>query len=93
MAVLEKDGTSHSITDIDGKYSISVPSNATLVFSCLGMQEQAIAVNGRTTINVAMTADVNVLDDVLVVAYGTASKNRSQVQRKRLEVRNCVTDL
>lgn len=38
------------------------------------MQEQAIAVNGRTTINVAMTADVNVLDDVLVVAYGTASK-------------------
>lgn len=38
------------------------------------MQEQTIAVNGRTTINVAMTADVNVLDDVLVVAYGTASK-------------------
>lgn len=74
VAVLEKDGSNHSITDIDGKYSISVPSDATLVFSCLGMQEQTIAVNGRTTINVAMTADVNVLDDVLVVAYGTASK-------------------
>ena len=74
VAVLEKDGSNHSITDIDGKYSISVPSNATLVFSCLGMQEQTIAVNGRATINVAMTADVNVLDDVLVVAYGTASK-------------------
>lgn len=74
VAVLEKDGNNHTITDIDGKYSISVPSDATLVFSCLGMQEQTIAVNGRTTINVAMTADVNVLDDVLVVAYGTASK-------------------
>lgn len=74
VAVLEKDGTSHSITDIDGKYSISVPSNATLVFSCLGMQEQSIEVKGRAVINVVMSADVNVLDDVLVVAYGTASK-------------------
>lgn len=50
VAVLEKDGTSHSITDIDGKYSISVPSNATLVFSCLGMQEQSIEVKGRAVI-------------------------------------------
>ncbi len=74
VAVLEKGGSNHSITDLDGKYSISVPSDATLVFSCLGMQEQTIAVNGRSTLNVTMAADVNVLDDVLVVAYGTASK-------------------
>ena len=38
VAVLEKGGSSHSITDLDGKYSISVPSDATLVFSCLWMQ-------------------------------------------------------
>lgn len=74
VAVLEKGGTGYSITDLDGKYSISVPSTASLVFSCLGMQEQTIEVKGRTTINVAMSADVNVLEDVLVVAYGTASK-------------------
>ena len=74
VAVLEKGGTGYSITDLDGKYSISVPSDATLVFSCLGMQEQTIGVNGRALINIAMAADVNVLEDVLVVAYGTASK-------------------
>ena len=74
VAVLEKNGSGYSVTDLDGKYSISVPSDASLVFSCLGMQEQTIAVKGRTTINVAMTADVNVLDDVLVVAYGTSTK-------------------
>ena len=74
VAVLEKDGAGYSITDIDGRYSLSVPPDASLVFSCLGMQEQTVAVNGRSTINVALTADVNVLEDVLVVAYGTASK-------------------
>jgi TonB-linked SusC/RagA family outer membrane protein len=74
VAVLEKGGNGYSITDPDGKYSITVPSDAVLVFSCLGMQEQTAAVNGRATINIAMAADVNVLEDVLVVAYGTASK-------------------
>ena len=44
VAVLEKDGPSYSITDLDGKYSISVPSDATLIFSCMGMKEQSIAV-------------------------------------------------
>lgn len=74
VAVLEKGGAGYSITDIDGKYSLSVPPDASLVFSCLGMREQTVAVNGRSTINVAMAADINVLEDVLVVAYGTASK-------------------
>ncbi|MBQ0127478.1 MAG: TonB-dependent receptor [Bacteroidales bacterium] len=73
--VLEKDGTGYAITDLDGRYTISVPSGASLSFTCLGMVEQVIPVNGRTEIDVAMESDTNVLDDVLVVAYGTASKS------------------
>ena len=73
-AVLEKGGSGYAITDIDGYYSISVPSDATLVYSCMGMIEKAVAVGGRERIDVALETDVNVLDDVLVVAYGTASK-------------------
>ena len=47
-----------SITDINGKYQIvDVASNATLIFSYIGMREQEIAVNGRSTINVKMEED------------------------------------
>lgn len=73
-AVLEKGGSGYAISDLDGHYSISVPPDATLVYSCLGMVERSVAVGGRTNIDVALETDVNVLDDVLVVAYGTASK-------------------
>lgn len=74
-AVLEKGGSGYAITDLDGFYTISVPADATLTYSCLGMAEQSIAVGGRTKIDVAMESDTNILEDVLVVAYGTASKS------------------
>ena len=66
-----KQGTS---ADIDGKYSISVPSNATLVFSSIGFVEQKIAVNGRRTINVVLAEDTTMLDETIVVAFGTSTK-------------------
>lgn len=74
-AVLEKEGAGYAITDLDGFYSIKVESNSVLVVSCLGMTEQSIEVKGRSRIDVALEPDVTVLDDVLVVAYGTASKS------------------
>jgi len=74
VAVLEKGGNGSAITDLDGKYSITVPSDAVLVFNCLGMKDFVTAVEGRKVIDAKMSADVNVLEDVLVVAYGTASK-------------------
>ncbi|WP_025864790.1 SusC/RagA family TonB-linked outer membrane protein [Prolixibacter bellariivorans] len=63
-----------TITDIDGKYRISVPQNATtLVFSFVGMETQQVAISG-SVINVTLSPDLVGLDEVLVVAYGTATR-------------------
>lgn len=75
VAVLEKGGSAYTITDLDGNYTISVPSDASLVFSCLGLLEKTVPVEGRTQIDVTMENDTNTLEDVLVVAYGTSSKS------------------
>lgn len=63
------------ITDIDGKYQITgVASNATLVFSYIGMREQEVAVGGRSTINVLLEEDSQLIEEVVVVGYGSAKK-------------------
>lgn len=70
------DGTMNGVAaDVNGHYSIKVPSRATvvLVYSSIGYTTQQIAREARTEINVALQSD-NQLDDVLVVAYGTATK-------------------
>jgi TonB-linked SusC/RagA family outer membrane protein len=67
-----KGTTLGSITDVEGKYSISVPDrNATLVFSFIGFVLQEIPLTGRTSINVALTAELTGLDEVVVVGYST----------------------
>lgn len=70
------DGTTvGTITDIDGKYIIQdVPSDAVLVFSSLGFASVKVPVNGKTEINVTLSVDQQQLDEVMVVAYGTAKK-------------------
>lgn len=74
FASLQIKGTmSGANTDVDGNYSISVPSQGTIVFSSVGYATQEIQVAGRGVINVALEADT-VLEDVIVVAYGTATK-------------------
>lgn len=65
-----------TVTDLDGNFMISnVPSNGTLEISYVGMRSQNIAVNGRTTINVTMTEDTELLDELVVVGYGTMRKS------------------
>jgi TonB-linked SusC/RagA family outer membrane protein len=61
-------------TDANGRYTIGVTGDATLVFSFVGMKAQEAAVAGRTTINVALETEAKRLDDVVVIAYGTAKK-------------------
>lgn len=59
------------ITDIDGKYTFpNVSKNASLQFSYMGMKTQIIAINGRTTLNVVMEDDSELLDEVVVTALG-----------------------
>ena len=64
-----------SITDIDGKYQITeVSSDATLIFSYIGMREQEVVVGGRSVVNVTLEEDSHLLDEVVVVGYGSARK-------------------
>ena len=64
-----------TVTDFDGKYVLSnVPSNAKLEFTYVGMEKQIIDVNGRTTINVVMNEDTELLEEVVVVGYGIQKK-------------------
>ena len=64
-----------AVTDLDGKYSLdNVQADAILQFSFIGFTTQEIPVNGRALINIVMTPDATNLDEVMVVAYGTATK-------------------
>lgn len=70
------EGTSTgTITDIDGNYTFpSIPSNAVLEISYVGMISQTIPVNGRTTINIVLEEDSEMLEEVVVVGYGVQKK-------------------
>lgn len=70
------EGTSRGTTvDAKGRYSISVPKkSASLTFSFLGYKKQTIPVNGRTKVDVVMQSDTEVIEDVVVVGYGTMAK-------------------
>ncbi len=60
-----------TVTDIDGNYTLAnVPANGSLVFSYVGMRTQTVPVNGRTTVNVVLEEDSELLDEVVVTGYG-----------------------
>ena len=73
--VLVKGTFNGTVTDIDGGYKLSVPSDAnTLVFSFVGYETMEISISSRSVIDVALAADVQQLSEVVVVGYGTALK-------------------
>src|SRR5690606_34257966 len=61
-------------TDLNGKYFLEVPDGATVVFSLVGFEKQEIPVNGSELIDVSLTEATSMLDDVVVVAFGTQKK-------------------
>lgn len=74
-SVLEKGTTNGTISDIDGKFSISVSKESTLVVSFVGYSTQEIPVQGKTFFDIVLKEDSEVLDEVVVVGYGTMKKN------------------
>lgn len=73
--VVLKGTTEGTITDIDGQYSITVPSkDATLIFSYIGHVTQEVVVGEKATIDIVMSPDVQTLNEVVVVGYGTQEK-------------------
>ena len=70
-----KGGKAASVTDIDGKYIITVDRNATLQFSYIGYNGVEEAVGGRSVINVTLTPTTESLDELVVVGYGVVKKS------------------
>jgi TonB-linked SusC/RagA family outer membrane protein len=76
VSVVVKGATAVAVTDANGRYTINVAGDATLVFSFIGMKTQEEAVAGRTAINVVLEVEAKRLDEVVMVAYGTTTKER-----------------
>jgi TonB-linked SusC/RagA family outer membrane protein len=76
VSIKVKGTTAGAITDVNGSFKLSVPADATLVFSYIGYDSQEIAVGGRSVINVTLSLNTNSLAEVAVVSigYGTAKR-------------------
>lgn len=77
VSILQEGTMNGVVTDIDGNYSLEIKgtAKATLLFSYIGMQSQKHAVNAQTgTLNVHLVPDAELIDEVVVVAYGTRKK-------------------
>jgi len=61
-------------TNVDGGYSINVPANGTLQFTCIGYKTQEVAVAGRKVVDVILADDALMLDNAVVVGFGTQKK-------------------
>src|SRR5690606_36740970 len=74
VSIVIKGTTTGTTTDIDGRYSFSAPSDATLAFSFIGMVTKEVPVNGISVHDIILEADISQLDEVLVVGYGTTKE-------------------
>ncbi|NOR87215.1 MAG: SusC/RagA family TonB-linked outer membrane protein, partial [Bacteroidales bacterium] len=78
VSVLVKGTSIGTVTDMDGKYSLQVPEDATaLVFSFVGMETQEVAYTGQSTIDVGLLAGALKLDEVVVTALGVSREKKS----------------
>lgn len=92
VTIKEKGETVATSTNKSGDFSISVPSNATLLISYVGFQNQEVSVNGKTTITITLEDGNAAIDEVVVVGYGTQKKAKllgsvSTIDAKQLENR------
>jgi len=73
--ILVKGTTQGTVTDIEGSYRISVPSDATtLVFSSIGYSTEEVAINNQNTVDLALAADVQALSEIVVTGYSTEER-------------------
>ena len=72
--VMQEGTTTGVATDINGNYTITVPSNANLSVQSIGYKTAVIPVNGRAKIDITLTPDSQLLDEIVVVGYGTQKK-------------------
>ena len=75
--VLEKGSTNGTVTDINGKFSLSVPNKSTLVISYIGYVSKAIVVGNQTVFNIQLTEDTQNLNEVVVTALGIKREEKA----------------
>ena len=66
-----------TVTDIEGKYTLNIPKDATLIFKFVGYKTTEVAVNGKTTVNLSIQPDVKQLEDVVVIGYQAMKREKS----------------
>jgi TonB-dependent starch-binding outer membrane protein SusC len=75
VTIVEKGTNNGTVTDAEGKFSISVSEGAVLVATFIGMKPVEIQVGNQSSITITMDTDVTQLDEVVVIGYGTAKKS------------------
>ncbi|SHE83857.1 SusC/RagA family TonB-linked outer membrane protein [Dysgonomonas macrotermitis] len=74
-SVLVKGSATGTVTDLDGKFQLNAPANATLVISYIGYKAQEVAVAGQKNITIRLADDSELLSEVVVIGYGTVKKD------------------
>lgn len=73
--ILEKGtGSNGTITDVEGRFSLDVASDATLMISYIGFNTQEIQIKGKTVFNIKLIEDTQALEEVVVIGYGTQNR-------------------
>ena len=75
VSIMEQGSRNGTITDVDGKFTLSVKPGAILVFSSIGYETQEIPVGSQSTVNVLLKEDTQYLDEVVVIGYGSVKKS------------------
>jgi TonB-linked SusC/RagA family outer membrane protein len=97
--VVLKGTTTGTVTDLDGNYNITVPSDGTtLVFSFIGLQTQEVEIGSQSVINITMSVDTEQLEEIIVTAYGTSTRraftgSASVVDSEQLLSRNVTSPI
>jgi iron complex outermembrane receptor protein len=73
--ILQKGTTNGTTTDFDGYFTLSVPANSTIVVSYIGYTSQEISVGNQARWDITLKDDQKLLDEVVVIGYGTVKKN------------------
>lgn len=68
--VMERGTTNGTVTDIDGKFTLSVDPGAVLEISCIGFETQTVPLNGKAQFTIVLKTDTNLLEEVVVTGYG-----------------------
>ena len=75
VSILIKGSSNGTTTDIDGKYTLTVPTDAILQYSYIGFDTKEIAVGSQSTINIILEPNLEQLEEIVVVGYGTVKKS------------------